>query len=193
MTGASSYEDREETARREAECRATERRAMGQCSHGLPPSMCPDCRPEPPPADTSWLVMTSSRARPAGYVWRPSDARPAHQCDLPAEWEDGAVWRCPLGHLWVVRLGVNPYRRGYAAVGLEWTPAGWWMRRRHGGRRARVEMANENRRKTARTMKPPPRMPKAPGGVSGPPRGLDSLPVPPPQVSTPGTPKDFDG
>lgn len=108
--------------------------------------------PTEPPPDTSWLEMTSSRARPSGYVHRPSREK-RHECPLPAEWEDGAVWRCPEGHLWVIGEACEcrgrferHSGRGVHTVGLAYWPASWWQRRRHGGKRARLDMANGNRR-----------------------------------------------
>jgi hypothetical protein len=142
--------------------------------------------PTEPPPDNSWLETESHRARPSGYVHRPSDARPQHRCDLPAEWEQGAVWRCPQGHLWVVLHRREPaYANGYAPTSAEWVPAWWWTRLRYGGKRARTSMGNDNRRRTVKHMRPPP-----PAAA----KGLDSLPVPPPTISPAGNPPtDFDG
>jgi hypothetical protein len=157
---------------------------------------------EPPPSDNDWLRSEDIRAtrppnpgrvgepgyraRPAGYVWRPSDARQPHRCDLPAEWEQGAVWRCPEGHLWVVLRRREPaYANGYAPASAEWVPAWWWTRLRYGGKRARTSMGNENRVRSVRHMRPPP-----PAAV----KGIDPLPVPPPTISPAGIPpQDFDG
>lgn len=137
--------------------------------------------PEPPPSDNGWLRSEDIRAtrrteRPpdprGGYVYRPSDHAEPHRCPLPAEWEDGAVWRCPEGHLWVVddacgacrtvRTAAARGHGGQCTVGLAWWPATWWQRRRHGGitigaaTRARLDMANGNRVQSFARMKEPP-------------------------------------
>lgn len=130
--------------------------------------------PEPPPSDNDWLrsedIRTArppdpryGRCGPAGYVHRPSDARPPHRCDLPAEWEEGAVWRCPEDHLWIVGSACQCRGhferhggRGMHTVGLAWWPATWWQRRRYGGRRAELDMANANRVQGRPRLKPPP-------------------------------------
>ncbi len=118
---------------------------------------------EPPPTDNAWLQSEDIHAqrRPpdprGGYVHRPSQEK-RHECPLPAEWEAGAVWRCPEGHLWVVDEACacrgrfeRHGGRGAHTVGLAWWPASWWQRRRYGGitigaaTRARPDMANQNR------------------------------------------------
>lgn len=148
---AGQPEDRAETARREAEIRASEQRRP------------PDPR--------------------GGYVHRPSRDEQRHTCPLPAEWEPGAVWRCPEGHLWVVYdYRLPPDYAGHRPRSVSWEPATWWQRRRWGGKRARGDMANGNRRPG------PPKAPRAAGTMPGvPPAAL----APP---SVPGVPpKDFDG
>jgi hypothetical protein len=110
-----------------------------------------------------------------GYVYRPSDHAERHACPLPAEWEPGAVWRCPEGHLWVVdevcacRGHIERHHgRGVHSVGLAWRPATWWERRRRGGItigeacRARLDMANQNRVQSFAGMKLPPPAPLTP-------------------------------
>jgi hypothetical protein len=100
-----------------------------------------------------------------GYVHRPSQQK-RHECPLPAEWEDGAVWRCPEGHLWVVVVRVPPGLRRQARY---WQPATWLQRRRYGGRHARLGMANGNRIDPDGYDAPrdPPRAPRTPGGFGG--------------------------
>lgn len=104
-------------------------------------------------------------ALPAGYVHKPSWGEPEkHKCPLPAEWELGAVWRCPEGHLWTVNYGLDfdpfAYRKGKP----QWMPANWFLRFKFRGKRAKLEMSNLNQRKTAYNTKPP----KTPGGVATP-------------------------
>jgi hypothetical protein len=76
------------------------------------------------------------------YMRMPQHGR--HTCPLPAEWIEGAVWKCPAGHLWLMTR--QPKLRNFVVVMLGvWEPAPWWLRLRHAGRRTHVAMGNENR------------------------------------------------
>lgn len=112
---------------------------------------------------------------PARYLYRPSRDEKRHVCPLPAEWELGAVWRCPEGHLWVVdhececRGRIERHGgRGAHMVGLAWWPATFWQRRRWGGitigaaRRTRLDLANGNRSQSFAGMALPPPAPLTP-------------------------------
>lgn len=85
-----------------------------------------------------------------------------HVCNLPAEWIPDTLWRCYEGHLWAVDTACGTCRwlgkgeggaRHACTVGLAWWPASWWRRRveclKTGlglpMRRARLDMAGENR------------------------------------------------
>lgn len=150
-----------------------------------------------------------SRRTASGYVHRPqlvaqmvaglTAIAQRHRCPLPAEWELGAVWRCPDGHLWVVaeactcrrdrpQAAAGPAHLGsHRVTGPGWFPATWWQRCRYGGHRATVDMANEHRA----PHDVQDGWPELPPALLTPPRGAETvLGVPPPIPAPPWRPGD---
>lgn len=114
---------------------------QAEAIHTQPPDLL---APIDPSYDVRW---------PPGFVRRPDLPDPdPHRCDVPAEWPEGAVWRCERGHLWVCgdacecRGHFDRHRgRGFHTEGRVWRPASLWQRLRYGGRAAREDQGGPNR------------------------------------------------
>jgi hypothetical protein len=108
---------------------------------------------------------------PEGRFIEPTKRKADHQCPLPQQWTPGTLWQCPEGHLWVVgeacECGGDFDRhngRGTHTMGYAWQPATWSQRRRYGGKRADLSMADLNVRQELGIK--PSRPPQGESGVS---------------------------
>lgn len=161
---------------------------------------CPDCPapliegevhrhmptpPPPPPADDPYWQATRGRPPnpgrgaipPGGRFIERAEGKAAHQCPLPQEWREGALWQCPDGHLWVVRhacecQGGEHHRGNIHTMGLAWWPASWLQRRRFGPgmKRADLAMAGRNVREQLGVKRTSA---KHPSGLDSPPADYD--------------------